>query len=195
MSPVTRRWFVLAAMILVVTSAAVLALLFPDIMPIIREAFSMFVQPGVTLWWFVLAEPFSNAPSSPSEFAFAAATNGAFWLLALWLAVAIVRGPITRLWFVLAATLLAIASAASLGVLAWNKPLPPAIYEPFAMFVNPGSVVWWFAQGTLFGGSRPSSPDGIAIAIAANTAFWLLMLWFVVVTVRAARRMFAASHS
>jgi len=92
MSPITRRWFILAATVLVIASAAVLALLVPDdVMPIVGNPFSVFVQPGVTIWWLVLAELFSYAPASPTGFAFAAAANGAFWLLVLWFVVAVAR--------------------------------------------------------------------------------------------------------
>jgi len=55
-----------------------------------------FVQPGVTVWWFVLGGPFRSAPSSPGGIAFAAATNAVLWLLVLWLAAAVV-GAVRRM--------------------------------------------------------------------------------------------------
>ena len=196
MSPITRRWFILAATVLVIASAAVLALLLPDdVMPIVGNPFSVFVQPGVTIWWLVLAEPFSYAPASPTGFAFAAAANGAFWLLVLWLVVAIVHGSFTRWWFVLAAPVLAIASAAALALLASTEVIPSAVENPLYGFVGPGAFVWWLAQGSLFGGAAPSSSTGIAFAAAINGAFWLLVLWFVVAVARAVRRMFSAPPS
>ena len=196
MSPITRRWFILAATVLVIASAAVLALLLPDdVMPIVGNPFSVFVQPGVTIWWLVLAEPFSYAPASPTGFAFAAAANGAFWLLVLWLVVAIVHGSFTRWWFVLAAPVLAIASVAALALLASTEVIPSAVENPLYGFVGPGAFVWWLAQGSLFGGAAPSSSTGIAFAAAINGAFWLLVLWFVVAVARAVRRMFSAPPS
>ena len=196
MSLITRRWFILAATVLVIASAAVLALLLPDeVMPGAGNPFSVFVQPGVTIWWLVLAEPSSYAPDSPTGFAFAAAENGAFWLLVLWLAAAIVHSSVTRWWFVLAAPVLAIASAAALALLASTEVIPSAVKNPLYGFVSPGAFVWWLAQGSLFGAAAPSSPTGIAFAAAINGAFWLLVLWFVVVVVRAVRRMFSAPPS
>ncbi len=56
-----------------------------------RSPLSEFVQPGVTVWWFVLGGPFRSAPFSPTGIAFAAITNAALWLLVLWFVVAIVR--------------------------------------------------------------------------------------------------------
>ena len=92
MSSITRRWFILAATVLVIASAAALALLLPDeAMPGTGNPFSVFVQPGVTIWWLVLAEPSNYAPDSPTGFVFATAANGAFWLLVLWLVVAVAR--------------------------------------------------------------------------------------------------------
>ena len=193
MSPITRRWFILAATVLVIASAAVLAWLLPDhVMPSVGTPFSVFVQPGAAIWWLVLAEPFSYAPASPTGFAFAVAANGAFWLLVLWLAVAIVRGSVTRWWFVLAAPVLAIASAAALALLASTEVIPSVVRNPLSGFAGPGAFVWWLAQGSLFGGAAPSSPTGIAFAAAINGAFWLLVLWFVVAVARAVRRMFSA---
>lgn len=193
MRPITCRWFILAATVLVIASAAVLAWLLPDhVMPSVGTPFSVFVQPGAAIWWLVLAEPFSYAPASPTGFAFAVAANGAFWLLVLWLAVAIVRGSVTRWWFVLAAPVLAIASAAALGL--HTSTFPSAVINPLSRFVGPGVTVWWFVLGNLFS-STPSSPAGIAFAAITNAALWLLVLWFVVAIVRAIRRMLCASLS
>jgi len=57
----------------------------------IRNPFFDFVQPGVTVWWFVLGGPFRSAPSSPFGIAVAAAANAALWLPMLWFVVTIVR--------------------------------------------------------------------------------------------------------
>ena len=92
-SPISRRWWLLAAAVLAAISAGVLALLASaEVIPsAVRNPLSDFVQPGVTVWWFVLAGPFRSAPSSPSGIAFAAATNAVLWVLVLWFVVAIVR--------------------------------------------------------------------------------------------------------
>ena len=87
------RWWLLAVAVLALTSAAVLALLASAVVipSAVRNPISDFVQPGVTVWWFVLGGPFRSAPSSASGIAFAAATNAALWVLASWFVVAIVR--------------------------------------------------------------------------------------------------------
>ena len=92
MSPVTLRWL-LAGAVLAIVSAGALALLGSgEVIPsVVRDPISDFVQPGVTVWWFVLGGPFRSAPSSLTGIAFAAAANAALWLLVIWFAVAIVR--------------------------------------------------------------------------------------------------------
>ena len=53
---------------------------------IVRAPLSDFVQPGVTVWWFVLGGPFRTGPTSPGGIVFAAFANAALWLLCLWVA-------------------------------------------------------------------------------------------------------------
>jgi hypothetical protein len=79
--------------VLTIVSAAALALLASaeTIPSAIRDPLSDFVEPGVTVWWFVLGGPFRSAPSSLTGIAFAAVANAALWLLVLLFAVAIVR--------------------------------------------------------------------------------------------------------
>jgi hypothetical protein len=188
MSHRARHCFVLAATMLGIASAAALALLPPsEVMSIHRTPLSEFVQPGVIVWWFVLAPPFSYAPSSSAEIALIAATNTALWLLVLWFVVVIVRGSVTRKWFFIAAPVLAIASTAALALISSAEVIPSIVRNPFSDFVEPGVTVWWFALGGLFS-STPSSPAGIAFAAAANAVFWLFLLWLVTVIVRTARR-------
>lgn len=93
MSPVARRRWLLAAAVLAIASAAALARLasLAVIPSVVRNPLVDFVQPGVTVWWFVLGGPFRSAPSSPSGIAFAAAANAAVWLLVSGVAVVIVR--------------------------------------------------------------------------------------------------------
>jgi hypothetical protein len=56
-----------------------------DVIPsVVRNPLSVFVEPGVTLWWLVLGGPFRTAPSSLGGMAFAVAANAAFWLFCLW---------------------------------------------------------------------------------------------------------------
>jgi hypothetical protein len=85
-------WWLLLAAVLAIASAAALALLVsPGVIPsIVLDPLSDFVQPGVTVWWFVLGGPFRNAPSSSAGIAFAAATNAVAWVLMLRLLVIIV---------------------------------------------------------------------------------------------------------
>jgi len=93
MSSVARQWWLLAAAVLAITSTAALVMLASvEVIPsVVRDPLLEFVQPGVTVWWFVLGGPFRSAPSSPAGIAFAAATNTALWLLLLWLIVAVAR--------------------------------------------------------------------------------------------------------
>ena len=93
MGSVTRRsWFLVAAVLAIVSGAALALLTSAEIMPTgIRNVLSDFVQPGVTVWWFVLGGPFRSVPSSPTDIAFAAAANAAVWLLVVLFAIAVVR--------------------------------------------------------------------------------------------------------
>jgi hypothetical protein len=93
MNPASRWWWFLAAAVLTIASAAVLVLFASaEVVPsVVRNPLSDFVQPGVTVWWFVLGGPFRYAPSSPAGIAFAAAANAALWLLVLRLTAAVVR--------------------------------------------------------------------------------------------------------
>jgi hypothetical protein len=87
----TRRHFLIVAVGLAIASASALVLIASaNVIPsLIRDPISDFVQPGVTVWWFVLGGPFRVAPSSPSGISFAAMANAVFWLGALWLVVAL----------------------------------------------------------------------------------------------------------
>lgn len=93
MSPVARRRWLLVAAALTLASTAALGLLGAQTaMPsVFRNPLYDFVQPGVTVWWLVLGGPFRSGPSSLAGIVFAAAANAAFWLLVLWLLVAIVN--------------------------------------------------------------------------------------------------------
>lgn len=76
---------------LVVASAVALVLLSSGgVIPSgARNPLSDFVQPGVTVWWFVLGGPFRVAPWSASGIAFAAVANAVLWLAAIWSVVAL----------------------------------------------------------------------------------------------------------
>jgi len=93
MGPVERRSWFLAAAVLAIASAAVLTALdsAETIPSVIRNPLSDFVEPGVSVWWFVLGGPFRSAPSSPAGIALAAAANSALWLLMVLFVVAVVR--------------------------------------------------------------------------------------------------------
>lgn len=97
----------------------------------------------------------------------------------------------TRRWWLLAAALLAIASAAAIGWLVSDGTIPSLVRNPLSDFVQPGIMVWWLVLGGPFR-SAPSSPDGIAFAAAANAALWLAAAWPVLAIARVLRRLFAA---
>ena len=54
---------------------------------LIRDPLSIFVQPGVSIWWLVFGGPFRNLPDSAAGIVFAAVANAALWSLALWVMV------------------------------------------------------------------------------------------------------------
>jgi hypothetical protein len=89
----TRRWWLVAVVVLAIASASALALLgSATVMPsAFRNPLSRFVEPGVAVWWLVLGGPFRSVPSSASGIALAAAANAALWSLVLWFVVAVVR--------------------------------------------------------------------------------------------------------
>jgi hypothetical protein len=93
MGPIKRRsWFLAAAVLAIVSAAALTALDPAETIPsVIRNPLSDFVEPGVTVWWFVLGGPFRAVPSSPTGIVFAAAANAALWLLVVLFFVAVVR--------------------------------------------------------------------------------------------------------
>ena len=93
MASLACRWWFFAVTVLAVSSAASLALLssgkvFPSV---VRDPIYAFVQPGVTVWWFLLGGPFQTTPQSVAGIAFAAGANAALWLMVLWLGVATMR--------------------------------------------------------------------------------------------------------
>ena len=90
-------------------------------------------------------------------------------------------------WWLVAAALMTIASAAALALLASGEIMASAIRDPLAAFVQPGVAVWWLVLGGPFR-SAPASGAGIAFAAAANAALWWVVLWLVAVIVRAVRR-------
>ena len=99
-----------------------------------------------------------------------------------------------RQWWLLATTLLAIASVTALALLASAEVIPSVVRDPLRKFVHPGTTAWWFVLGGPFR-SAPSSLSGIAFAATTNTALWLLVLWLAVVIGRVVRRMLAVTRS
>ena len=93
MNPISRRWWLLIAAVLAITSVAILALLAATIVipSVVRNPLSDFVGPGVAVWWLVLGGPFRSLPSSLTGIAFAAIANAVFWVLWLWFVVVVVR--------------------------------------------------------------------------------------------------------
>lgn len=188
MKPTIPQSISMAWAILAVVSAAILGVLSPDkLMPVHGDSFSIFLRPGLILWWLFLAEPLSYAPSSLGEMAFTAIANGTLWLLALCFIVGIGRNSVTYWWFVLAVPLLAIASATALVLLVSRETVPSAVRGPLSTFAEPGVTIWWLLLGRLFH-NYPTSTIGIAFAATTNVAFWILLFGMVVAAVRAAWR-------
>src|SRR4029453_1763012 len=93
----------------------------------------------------------------------------------------------TRWWWLLVVSVLAIASAAALALLASGSVIPSVVRDPLFAFVQPGVTVWWIVFGVLFQ-TAPSSASGIAFAAVANAAVWSLVLWCGMAIVRTVRR-------
>jgi hypothetical protein len=93
------RWWLFVTAALAIASAVALALLASEVVipSLVRDPLSTFVQPGVTVWWFVLGGPFQTAPLSDGGIAFAAGANAMLWSLALWCGNAIVRAVLRKL--------------------------------------------------------------------------------------------------
>lgn len=90
MPAVSRRWWVIAAVAIALVSAAALAQLASGatIPSVVRTPLAWFVEPGVTVWWFILGTLFAYRPTTLMGIAFAAVVNTLLWLLAARLAVA-----------------------------------------------------------------------------------------------------------
>jgi hypothetical protein len=97
-----------------------------------------------------------------------------------------------RVWWLLAAGILAMASVAALASVASGELIPSVVRDPLLEFVQPGVTVWWLVLGGPFR-SAPSSPTGIAFAVATNTLLYLLVLWLAVAGARVVRRMLSAA--
>jgi len=184
----TPRLSAIVALVMAIASSATLALLpAPDIMAIHRTALTVFVQPGVIVWWLALAGPYQFAPTTLAGYAAIVVANTGCWLLTLWFMFKVASGAVPRRWYAIAAPVLTVASLAIMAMRESSRMVPSVVRDPLVKFVEPGVAVWWLAFGNLFQGS-PSSRTGMAIAALANSAFWSFMLWLLVVAVRFVRR-------
>ena len=176
-----QRGWALAVVVLVIASTVALARLpAPEIMSIQRKPLNVFVQPGVVVWWLLLAGPYQFAPRTLAGSAVVVAANTACYSLGIWLAVALVRGSVTRLWYFIAAPVLTVASAAIVFMRESSHMIPSIVRDPLVHFVDPGVAVWWFLFGNIFQ-SSPYSRGGMAFAALANAGFWLFAFWLLVV--------------
>ena len=181
MSQKTLRRCVLAALGLAITSAAaVVFLTAEEIMSLHRTVLNVFVQPGVVIWWLLLAGPYQFAPTNLTGYAAIVVANTGCWFLALWFGVALARGSVTRWWYITAAPVLTVASLAIVAMRDSNPMVPSIVRDPLVHFVEPGVTVWWFGVGTLFQPS-PSALSGMAFTAVANAAIWLLTFWLLVI--------------
>ena len=92
-----------------------------------------------------------------------------------------------RPWWLLGASVLAVASACGLVVIGSGETIPSAVRNPVARFVDPGISVWSFVFGGPFQ-SWPRSPGGIAFAAVSNALLWLIPVWALAMLVRWVRR-------
>lgn len=99
--------------------------------------------------------------------------------------------PITDRWWFVLAVVLVIASLEALALLNSAEVFSSVLRDPLSDFVQPGVIIWWLVLGGPFR-DLPSSPTGIAFAVATNATLWWLVLWFAAVIVRLVRRRFSA---
>jgi len=99
-----------------------------------------------------------------------------------------------RLWLLLMACVLAIASAGGFLLLSSGEIVPSSIRNPITTFVSPGVSLWWFVLGGPFQ-SAPHTRGGIAFAAIANAILWLVPLWLVLIVIRRIRQISKASSS
>ena len=184
-----RRCFPFAvAVVLALASTVALAVLpAMDIMAIHRTALNVFVQPGVVIWWLLMAGPYQFSPETLAGYATIVIANAGCWCLGLWFVAAVARGAVTRLWYLILAPGLAAASLAIVVMRESNRMIPSVVRDPLANFVDPGVTAWWLILGNLFQ-SSPSSPAGMAFAALANTLLWLSALRMVEVVAGFVRR-------
>jgi len=169
-----KTWRVMlptAAVLAAVSAVALAALPAEAVMSIHRTALNTFIQPGVMVWWLLLAGPYQFAPASLAGYAMIVAANTTCWCLALALAAALARGAVTRVWYLVAGPLLVLASLAILVLRASNAMVPSIVLDPLARFVVPGVTAWWLTLGALFQ-TYPSSPIGVVFAGLCNALFW-----------------------
>jgi hypothetical protein len=197
MVQMSGRWRFLAgaAVVLACTSTVALAVLpAPDIMAIHRTALNVFVQPGVVLWWLLLAGPYQFAPTTLAGYSAIVIANTGCWCLGLWCVAAVARGAVTRLGYLLLTPGLAVASLAIMVMRGSSRMIPSVVRDPLANFVDPGVTAWWLILGNLFQ-SFPSSLAGMAFAALANTLLWLLALRMLVAVSGFVRRKIRKSPS
>jgi len=99
-----------------------------------------------------------------------------------------------RLWLLLAACVLALASASGLLLLSSGKIVPSLMRNPIATFVSPGESLWWFVLGGPFQSAHRTA-GGIAFAAIANAILWLVPLSLVLIFIRRIRQNSAAPSS
>lgn len=97
-----------------------------------------------------------------------------------------------RLWLLLVACALAIASAGGLLLLNSSESLGSSMGSPVAAFVSPGVSLWWFVLGGPFQ-SAPHTGGGIAFAAIANAILWLVPLWLILIVIRRIRQISKSS--
>src|SRR5690348_17899404 len=93
MSSAMRRMFGISAAIFALVSAGDLVLLASNVAipSALLGLLSGFVRPGVLAWCLAFGTLFTYTPATPAAIAAATAANTAFWVLALWLAMALLR--------------------------------------------------------------------------------------------------------
>lgn len=178
----------LAALVLVIATTVALAVLpANEIMALRRTALNVFVQPGVIVWWLVMAGPNQFSPTTYAGYEAIVVANTGCWLQAMWFMFNVASGAVTRRWYAIAAPVLTMASLAIVVMRESNKMIPSVVRDPLSRFVDPGVTVWWLVLGNLFQGS-PSSRSGMAFAALANAGFWTFVFWVLVVAVGFVRR-------
>jgi len=172
----------LAALVLVIATTVALAVLpANEIMALRRTALNVFVQPGVIVWWLVMAGPNQFSPTTYAGYEAIVVANTGCWLQAMWFMFNVASGAVTRRWYAIAAPVLTMASLAIVVMRESNKMIPsvwPSPPSPTPGSGRSSSGSSWSPWGSCAGRSPSPAPDRngahdhLALTLAGRGTWW-----------------------